>query len=77
MTMIEIQLPDELAERARNAGLLSDSAIQQLLEDEIRRQAGRAFMQTARRIHEAGVPPMSDDEIVAEVRSVRAQRRAR
>jgi hypothetical protein len=29
--MIEISLPDDLAQRARTAGLLSDSAIRQLL----------------------------------------------
>ncbi len=31
MTVIQIKLPDEVAQRARSAGLLSDSAIQQLL----------------------------------------------
>jgi hypothetical protein len=28
MTVIEINLPDELAQRAKSAGLLSDSALQ-------------------------------------------------
>jgi hypothetical protein len=32
MTTIEISLPEDLAERAKSAGLLSDSMIQQLLE---------------------------------------------
>ena len=33
MTIIKIELPDGLAERASKAGLLSDAAIQQLLEE--------------------------------------------
>jgi Antitoxin ParD len=42
MTQWMLNLPDELAEQARNAGPLSDSAIQQLLEDAMRCQAGGA-----------------------------------
>jgi post-segregation antitoxin (ccd killing protein) len=76
VTLIEITLPDELAQRARKAGLLSDSAIQSLLEDAIRRRAGHRLLEAARGIHDAGIPPLRDDEIIAEVRAVRAGRRA-
>ena len=41
MTELVIHLPDDLEERARTAGLLSDRAIQALLEDAMLRQ-GRA-----------------------------------
>jgi len=75
--MIEISLPDDVAQRARTAGLLSDSAIRQLLEDAMRRRAGRALLDVARTIHDAGIPPMTAEEIEAEVNSVRAKRRAR
>jgi post-segregation antitoxin (ccd killing protein) len=75
MTELLVNLPDELAQRAKNAGLLSDSAIQRLLEEAMRREAGRKLMQVAERIHAAGIEPMSDDEIVAEVKAVRARRR--
>ena len=81
MTEWVLKLPDELAQRARNAGLLSDSAIEQLLEDAMRRRAGRKLLETAQQIHahvqSAGIPPMSDEEIVAEVKAVRAEQRAR
>lgn len=76
MTMIEIRLPDELAQRAKSAGLLSDSAIQGLLEDAIRRQSGRLLLDVARSIHAANIPVMSDADIVAEVKAVRTERRA-
>ena len=77
MTELVVRLPDELAQRAKSAGLLSDSAIQELLEDAMRRQAGRQLLDIADRIHAAGIPPMSMDEIDAEVKAVRAERRAR
>lgn len=77
MTHLTVNLPDELAQRARQAGLLSDQAIQRLLEDAMRREAGRKLLDIAKRVHAAGIPPMSDEEIVAEVKAVRAERRAR
>ena len=77
MTQLTVTLPDELARRADAAGLLSDDAIRQLLEDAMRRQAGERLLDVAARLRAAGAPPMSDDEILAEVAAVRAERRAR
>jgi hypothetical protein len=77
MTELVVTLPDELARRAKDAGLLSDHAIQRLLEEAMRRDAGRRLLEVAERLHAAGITPMSDDDIVAEVKAVRAERRAR
>jgi len=77
MTTIEISLRDEIAARARSAGLLSDAAIEQLLEDAMRRRAGDALLAVARDLHSAGIEPMSMEEINAEVKAYRAERRAR
>lgn len=77
MTQVTVSLPDDLARRARNAGLLSDAAIRQLLEDAMRRNAGRELLKLAEEIRAAQIPPMSDEEIVAEVKAYRAERRAR
>ncbi len=77
MTELVIRLPDELVRRARQAGLLSDSAIQELLEEAMRRQAGRRLLDVAQRIQAAGIEPMSMEEIDAEVKAVRAERGAR
>jgi cytochrome P450 len=77
MTELVVKLPDELAQRARRAGLLSDSAIQRLLEEAIRREAGRQLLATAAKVQAAGIPPMSDEEIVTEVKAARAEQRAR
>ena len=76
MTELVVQLPDELAQRAKEAGLLSDSAIARLLEEAVRREAGRKLLDVAERLHAAGIPQMSMDEITAEVKAVRAERRA-
>ena len=77
MTELVVKLPDELAQRTRSAGLLTDGAIQRLLEDAMQREAGCWLLQVAERLHAAGVPPMSEEEIVAEVKAERAERRLR
>ncbi len=77
MTELVVQLPDDLARRARSAGLLNDDAIRQLLEEAMRRQAGRNLLQVAQRLHTAGLEPMSEEDVVAEVKAVRAERRSR
>lgn len=75
MTTFHLNLPDELAQRAQSEGLLNDLAIGQLLEDAIRRAAGRRLLEIGQRLQQAGIPAMSDDELVAEVKAVRAARR--
>ncbi len=77
MTILTIDLPDNLVKEAKDAGLLTSEALAQLLKDAVRRQAGRRLLDVAKRIQAAGIPPMSDEEIVAEVKAVRAERRAR
>lgn len=77
MTRITVSLPDDVAERAKSAGLLSDRAIRQLLEEAMRREAGRKLLAVADRLHAASGRPLRDELIVAEVKAVRATRRAR
>jgi hypothetical protein len=77
MTTLTIDLPDNLAKQAKDAGLLTPEALARLLEEAMRRQAGRQLREVAERIQAAGIPPMSEEDIVAEVKAVRAERRAR
>ena len=73
---IQIDLPDAVAAAAREAGLLTPPALERLLAEALRRrQAGDALLAIADRVAEAGIPPMSMDEIDAEVKAVRAERR--
>lgn len=75
MTTIQIELPDATAQAARAAGLLTPQALDRLLTEAIRRQqAMDALLSIADRVAEAGIEPMSMDEINAEVQAARADR---
>ena len=41
MTTVQITLPNELAQTAANAGLLSTEALEAMLRDQLRRRAGQ------------------------------------
>lgn len=72
---ITLNLPDELARRAKNEGLLSAEALQNMLENAMRRAAGQRLLGVADQIHKADIAPMSEDEIVNEVRAYRTEKR--
>ncbi len=76
MTKIQIDLPEATAQAARDAGLLTPAAVEQVFIEAIRRQAGRNLLTIARQIQAAGIEEMSMEEINAEVKAVRAERRA-
>ena len=73
---VTLNLPDDLARRAQREGLLSTEAVQRMLEDAMRRAAGQKLLNVAGKIHSAGIEPMNDEEIAAEVRVYRANKRA-
>jgi len=68
---ITLNLPDELARRAKNEGLLSAKALQNMLENAMRRATGQRLLGVADQIHKADIAPMSEEKIVAEVRACR------
>jgi hypothetical protein len=77
MINVQISLPDELARKAKNAGLLSDQAIGALLQDAMRRVAGGGLLKAAADIRSVDIEPMNDADVVALVKEVRAERRAK
>lgn len=77
MTEVTVTLPDDLARKARDAGLLSSEGIERALRDALKREAGRKLLEIAKDVQSAGIPPMSEQEIQAEVDAVRATRRAK
>lgn len=78
MMTIQIDLPDAIAQAAREAGLLTPEALQRLLNDALRRkQAADSLLSIADRVAAAGIEPMSMEEIDADVKVVRAARRQR
>jgi hypothetical protein len=78
MTKVQIELSEATTRAAREAGLLTSEALERLLTDAIRRrQAADALLAIAERVAEAGIEPISIEEIDREVKAVRAERRGR
>ena len=77
MTKIEFNLPDALAEEAEGAGLLEQARLEGLVRAELRRESGQRLRAAMDKLHAANIPPMSMDEINAEVKEVRRERRKR
>jgi post-segregation antitoxin (ccd killing protein) len=77
MTTVQITLPDELAQKAASAGLLSAEAIEAMLREQLRRQAADALRAMWERAPADELTPEVEQEIVDEVRAVRAERRRR
>ena len=75
MTSIEIQLPDKLAEDAQAAGLLTPEAIERLLREQLRKQAGEALRDMWARVPREELTPEIAQMINEEVQAVRHERR--
>jgi post-segregation antitoxin (ccd killing protein) len=78
MTTLELtlNLPDELANQAQAAGLLNSEAIERLLREQLRKRAGEQLRVMLNKADASGIPPMSEDDIQAEIEAYRAERRA-
>jgi hypothetical protein len=78
MTKIEIELSDATAKAASDAGLLTPQALERLIADAVsRQQAADRLLSIADRVAAAGIEPMPADEISAEVKAARIERRQR
>lgn len=81
MTTLELtlNLPDRLAQDAAQMGLLEPESMQSLLREAVRNRRIAQLAEAAearRRVAAAGIPPMSLDEIQAEVVAYRAESRS-
>jgi len=77
MTNVQITLPDDLARKADTAGLLSPEAMEAMLRDQLRRRAGEELQAMWQCGPADTLTPELEQEIVAEVRKVRADRQRR
>lgn len=75
MTTLELtlNLPDRLAQDAAQMGLLEPESMQSLLREAVRNRRIAQLAEARRRVATAGIPPMSLDEIQAEVVAYRAE----
>jgi hypothetical protein len=78
MTTLEVtlNLPDALAKEAARMGLLESDALQSLLRAAIRERRIQRMFAAMDALAEAKLPPLTMEEIQAEVERVRAEQRA-
>lgn len=76
MTRLTIELPDQLAERAKKEGLLAPGALKGLIEEALRRRTGKRFLETLDRLSSIE-PRLTPEEIQAEIDAARRERRQR
>ena len=77
MTALTIELPDQLVDEARDAGLLSSEAIETMLRERLERRHIDELLDATERLAATDEPAMTLEEIQVEVNAVRAERRAR
>lgn len=76
MTTVHIDLPDQLAQEAQQAGLLSQAAIERLLREQLQARRQDEFFQAMARMEQMTEPPaMSPEDVAAEIRAMREARR--
>jgi len=78
MTTLQITLPDQLAQEAQRAGLLSPPALEKLLREQLQVKHLDEFFAAMERMAQVTEPPaMSSEEVAEEIRAMRAERRAK
>jgi hypothetical protein len=76
MATITLTLPDDLAAAVAELGLLDPPALIQILQTEIHRRALAEICSVSEHLSAAGLAPMTEDEIQAEIDAARADKRA-
>jgi hypothetical protein len=72
---VKLELPDPLAKEAETTGLLEPQALQALLREAVRNRRIARLAEARRKIAAAGIPPMTPEEIEAEIKAYRDERR--
>lgn len=78
MTTVQITLPDQLAQEAQRAGLLSQAALEKLLREQLQARHLDEFFAAMTRMEQVAEPPaMSPVDVAEEIRAMREERRAK
>jgi len=76
MTTVQITLPDQLAQEAQRAGLLSPARLEQWIREELRARQLDTFFGALDRMAAIDDPaPMSPEDVAEEIARMRAGRR--
>lgn len=74
MTTIQITLPDQLAQQAQRAGLLSPEAIEHLLQEQLQLRRVEALFLAMERMSSVDEPAaMSPEEVALEMQALRTE----
>ena len=76
MTRIQIELPEATAKAAQAAGLLTPQALDKLLSEALRNFSLERLDAALEKLARDPLPPMSEEEIQAEIDAYRAEKRA-
>jgi hypothetical protein len=76
MTELLIKLPDQLAQEAQRAGLLSETGVERILIATLRADLSDRMSQAFDILESNRMPAMSPDEIQAEIDAYRAEIRS-
>jgi len=76
MSEVVLTLPDDLATEAREMGLFSPSLAASIFRSELKRRRINRLFATMDKLAEIG-EPMSEEEVMAEVKAAREERRER
>ena len=77
MTTVQIELPDQLAQDAERAGLLSPTALEELLREKLRVQSLQELLRVTDGIAATNdLTYMSPEEVAEEIALMRAEKRA-
>ena len=73
MTTVQITLPDQLAQEAQRAGLLAPDKVELMLREQLRAERIERLAQARKKLATEPLPPMSPEEIQAEIDAYRAE----
>ena len=74
---LKLNLPDGLAKEAASMGLLNPDSLQALLREAVRNRRIAKLTEARKKIAAAGIPPITMEEIQAEIDADRAERRTK
>jgi hypothetical protein len=78
MTTVQITLPDQLAQEAASAGLLSPARLEKWLRDQLKDQRVDELFSAIDRMVDVDEPAtMSPEEVAQEIATMRAERRVK
>ena len=78
MTTVQITLPDQLAQEAERAGLLSSESLEELLRKQLKMKAAGELIAMLDKLDTAGNEDyMSPEEVAEEIKAMRAEKRAK